>query len=228
MLQFGIDEQISCKIQNINDLASWFHRSVGCLPRRPARNNRRGKSLIKQHREEDRIAAAKLKKLGASCLLPSSYSPVQCRTPTDHSKASHSLQTSSTSEMDRLEARSKAALKNKQQALPKTNSEFKRLRLSTVPSIAVAKTPPSNPIPALSPIISATIKPPVLNKSKEGSNSSSLTNGNSSKLDKDKFFKVESEKSVTSKCDGLKPRKKLKRDSFLTANSLPCKAQKTE
>ena len=127
LFQFGIDANLLHKIEgNVHDVVECFYGNLASLPRRNARENRRGKILKKIHQKEDR----KTVRVQPSSLLSS---PVQSTTSTP-SIHSHSNPTS-TPEMDRLEARSKAAQRNKSESMktePLSNpsSATKRLKLS--------------------------------------------------------------------------------------------------
>jgi len=173
------------------------------LPRRVARDNRRGKILKESHQQEDRETASKLPVYKA----PASTSAVRSITSTRGFKSSSQTNSvKSTPEMDRLEARSKAA---KLKQVSTSSTEPKRIKLATnqnsntkvAAPIAKQTSPTKSPPKAVETIS------PTSTKSKN-------SNG---------FKKFPPTKTQTNSTDdsSLKARKKLKRNSFQLPSTEP-------
>ena len=107
VFQYGMDASLLQKLKgDIHELVKCFYENLSSLPRRKSRDNRRGKRLKKIHEDEDKKGAASKHVNNKKYVPVSSASSSTCKRGYQAS-----FQSNSTPEMDRLEARSKAAKK---------------------------------------------------------------------------------------------------------------------
>ena len=106
VFQYGMDASLLQKLKgDIHELVKCFYENLSSLPRRKSQDNRRGKRLKKIHEDEDKKAASKH-------VNNKKYAPVSSASSSTCKRGYQvSFQSNSTPEMDRLEARSKAAKK---------------------------------------------------------------------------------------------------------------------
>ena len=195
---------------SINEISKRFYENLASLPRRTARDNRRGKLMKKIHQREDKEAASKIPILKQS----TSTSSVRSKTST---REYQSNSINSTSEMDRLEARSKAA---KLRLTSAQSTDSKRVKLS-------ANENPSIRTSSISVQKSATKTPPKLTTTTKVISSSSEEKSNFNHRKETSRNESSSIKTqVNSLSETPKGRKKLKRNSFLPPSQPACKVSK--